>query len=189
MFSSYKDSFFSAEPRGLASVRAGNVIGGGDWAIDRVIPDTIRALQVGESVQIRNPRAVRPWQHVLEPLSGYLLLAAKLWQEPLKYQGNWNFGPSTDSIKTVAALTDACIAKWGGGSVLLNEEKKQPHEAGLLTLNCDKALQLLSWRPQWSFTQTIDETVDWYKLTAEQTSPLEISCRQLNKYMDGIDYD
>lgn len=183
VFSSYGDSFFKNKKEcGVASVRAGNVIGGGDWADDRILPDTVKSLRVGKPVVLRNPQATRPWQHVLEPLSGYLTLAARLYQSPEKYSGSWNFGPRGESFKTVANLAEKIIECWGGGEIIINRDPHAPHEAGLLHLNCDKANNLLHWHPQWDFNNTVEKTVKWYRET--DTSKLRsISISQINEYM------
>jgi CDP-glucose 4,6-dehydratase len=164
VFSSYYDSFFRNYPHlGLASVRAGNVIGGGDWAADRIIPDCIRALMKNEDIEIRNPISTRPWQHVLEPLSGYLMLAQKLYDNPKEFSGSWNLGPSMTSIKTVKELAERIIAIFETGSIKIGAIDLTKHEAGLLHLNCDKAIHMLGWHPVWDFDQTIFQTVEWYK--------------------------
>ncbi len=165
VFSAYLDSFFrSRADFGAASARGGNVIGGGDWASDRIVPDCIRALEKKEPIVVRNPEATRPWQHVLEPLNGYLLLAERLWLEPRKYSGPWNFGPGKESNRTVRELVEKALAVWGGGKALFGTpaETAQPHEAHFLHLNCDKAYQELGWRPTWAFERSVEETVRWY---------------------------
>lgn len=144
IFSSYLDSFLKKRIEfGAASVRAGNVIGGGDWASDRIVPDAMRALKSDNPILLRNPDSTRPWQHVLEPLSGYMILAANLLFEPKKFSGAWNFGPRAESIRTVKELAEAVVKYWGSGRVLVDRDMNAPHEAGLLHLNCDKANQLL----------------------------------------------
>jgi CDP-glucose 4,6-dehydratase len=163
-FSSYSRSYFdSAASIGVASARAGNVIGGGDWAVDRIIPDCIRAIIEGKPVQLRNPNATRPWQHVLEPLSGYLLLAKLLYENPKKWSGPWNFGPATDQVLTVKNVADLLVQYIGRGSVDILEEQSIFHEANLLQLNCDKAHNLLKWYPRWGIKKTIEMTAAWYK--------------------------
>lgn len=150
VFNAYLRSFFAREIRantilGAASARAGNVVGGGDWGKDRLVPDCIRALTKGEKIGIRNPSAVRPWQHVLEPLGAYLLLGAALWHDPQKYSGCWNFGPDHHSFLSTAALADRIIQYWGGGSWEDASDPNALHEANLLKLNCDKARAELQW--------------------------------------------
>lgn len=184
VFSSYCTSFFThLNTLGAASVRAGNVIGGGDWSVDRIIPDAIRALQQNESIQIRNPAAVRPWQHVLEPLSGYLLLAARLLIEPKRYTGSWNFGPAPESIVTVENLIKQVISVWGAGQYRNMVLKNAPHEAGLLMLNCDKAYHQLNWKPAWDFKSAIAKTVTWYKRAFEGAACGQLTSEQISQYM------
>jgi CDP-glucose 4,6-dehydratase len=186
VFSSYVDSFFSkCVGLGAASVRAGNVIGGGDWAQDRIIPDCIRALLDRQPVKVRNPVATRPWQHVLEPLSGYLLTAAKLYHQPKEFSGAWNFGPPDDSIRTVRELAEKVVACWGDGTVQVAPETDAPHEATLLHLNCDKAHHLLRWSPRWDFARAVSETVDWYRSASAGEPVRELSRRQIHEYMES----
>jgi CDP-glucose 4,6-dehydratase len=185
VFSAYQDSYFSARPNfGAATVRAGNVIGGGDWAADRLVPDAIRALQADKPIHIRNPHSTRPWQHVLEPLSGYLLTAARLLREPKRFAGPWNFGPDAESIRTVGDLVQMIVETWGGGKVEISPETGAPHEARLLHLNCDKANQLLHWRPKWDAKRAVAETVRWYRGVFEGQSAFEISRKQILEYME-----
>ena len=166
LFCSYHASFFS-DTSGLAaaSVRAGNVIGGGDWAQDRIVPDCIRALQCQQEVQLRNPLAIRPWQHVLEPLAGYLMLASILYEEsPSDFEGSWNFGPDPDSHRTVRDLVREVYLNWGVKSAGQTETRyRREYEAPALYLNCDKAKQRLGWRPTWTFEEAVQYTTDWYK--------------------------
>lgn len=185
VFSSYQDSFFHSRPNfGAATVRAGNVIGGGDWAADRIVPDSIRALKAGTPIHLRNPNSTRPWQHVLEPLSGYLHTAAHLYNEPSRFAGAWNFGPDAQSICTVGDLAQMIVAEWGGGQVVIAQQIDAPHEANLLHLNCDKAHQLMRWRPKWDAKRAVAETVSWYRSLHEGSSALEISNRQILAYME-----
>lgn len=185
VFSAYQDSYFNARPGfGAATVRAGNVIGGGDWATDRLVPDAIRALQADRPIQIRNPHSTRPWQHVLEPLSGYLLAAARLFHEPKRFSGPWNFGPDPRSIRTVGELVQMVVAEWGSGKVEVAPQSGAPYEARLLHLNCDKANQLLQWRPKWDAERAVAETVRWYRGVFEGQSALELSRKQISEYME-----
>lgn len=187
VFSSYVRSFFEQRPMlGAASARAGNVIGGGDWAVDRIIPDCIRAIEKGEPVRLRNPGATRPWQHVLEPLSGYLLLAARLYEEPKKWGGAWNFGPSTHEVRTVKDVAEVIIRHMGKGLVEVAESQVQVHEARLLQLNCDKAHQLLGWYPRWSVDKTFEATALWYNSVINGGNP-EITTRaQIYEFFPGV---
>jgi CDP-glucose 4,6-dehydratase len=163
--SAYTRSYFKNENSDIAvaSVRAGNVIGGGDWAADRLITDCISYLKKDKHIEIRSPRAIRPWQHVLEPLRGYLLLASKLYQNPKKYTGAWNFGPDEASIVTVGELVDKLVNKWGSGKWIDTSNNNEPHEAKLLKLDISKARHQLNWEPKLNFDQTIDLVVDWYQ--------------------------
>jgi CDP-glucose 4,6-dehydratase len=185
VFSSYQDSFFQMRPDlGAATVRAGNVIGGGDWAADRIVPDSIRALTAKEPVRLRNPLSTRPWQHVLEPLSGYLLTAANLLKQPKAFSGAWNFGPDAQSIRTVGDLARMIVADWGSGEVEIVQQENAPHEARLLHLNCDKASQLMHWQPRWDVERAVAETVRWYKGVLDGHAAWEISSKQITAYME-----
>ena len=179
--SAYRRSFFAAEGAGpagtsLASVRAGNVIGGGDWAQDRILPDCVRALQRGEPVLVRNPHAVRPWQHVLEPLSGYLSAAACQWEDPIRFAEAWNFGPSAAANLPVREIVERVLREWGGEASWRSpstmaadgrrEESMPPHEARFLKLDITKAQNLLHWGPVFSVEEAVAATVRWYRETA-----------------------
>lgn len=184
-FSAYQDSFFADRPQfGAASVRAGNVIGGGDWSTDRIVPDCIRALQMGKPIEIRNPRATRPWQHVLEPLSGYLLLASRLYENPAQYQGSYNFGPDSREIHTVDDVARALIAVWGSGGINVTQKESDPPEAGLLHLNCDKAHQVLGWYPRWNFKKTVERTAQWYKSVKTGADAESVTRQQIIEYTE-----
>lgn len=173
---SFRKSYFSNPNRcgiAIASARAGNVIGGGDWALDRIVPDCINALKTNSKIPVRNKVATRPWQHVLEPLGGYLLLAAELWRglsgiEPLQANFDYtqlstafNFGPSLQSNKTVADLVEEILKHWPG-QWEDQSNPNAPHEASLLNLSTDKAYHMLNWSPRWDFAQTIEKTIEWY---------------------------
>jgi CDP-glucose 4,6-dehydratase len=158
--SSYYRSFFAEQGVGLASVRAGNVIGGGDWADDRLIPDILRSFEKNKPVIIRNPKATRPWQHVLEPLSGYLVLAQKLYKNPKEYSQGWNFGPNEKDVKPVSWILDKMVNKWQGAKWQL-DKNSQPHEASFLKLDISKARKKLNWQPKWDLEKTLDEIIDW----------------------------
>lgn len=181
--SAYRRSYFSApdSPVRLASARAGNVIGGGDWAADRIVPDCIRSLQRGQAVPVRNPHATRPWQHVLEPLSGYLWLAARL-RSAAALAGAFNFGPTPEASRPVATLVDEVLKHWPGRW----EDRSEPgavHEAALLGLAIDKAERLLGWKPVWDFTATVARTVEWYRLaTADAAVAAPHARRQIAGY-------
>lgn len=186
-FSSYVRSFFEKRSSlGAASTRAGNVIGGGDWAKDRIIPDCIRSIEDGIAVQLRNPLATRPWQHVLEPLSGYLLLAARLYQEPEYFSGAWNFGPSTNEVRTVKNVAEVIVKHMGKGKVETVESEKNVHEAGLLQLNCDKAHHLLDWHPHWQVDKTLEVTALWYKNVLDGENAEDVTRRQINEFFGVV---
>lgn len=187
VFSSYCRSYLIQRTSlGAASVRAGNVIGGGDWAVDRIVPDCIRAIRNGQPILLRNPTATRPWQHVLEPISGYLQVGAKLYQEGQRWNGAWNFGPDSQQVRTVKAVADRIIAALGVGSIELAAETGAVHEARLLQLNCDKATQLLGWSPRWFVDQAIDATANWYGATMRGEDPAAVTRRQINDYFGGV---
>jgi CDP-glucose 4,6-dehydratase len=162
----WRRSFFpsdGAQPVGLGSARAGNVIGGGDWAEDRLVPDCMRAFASGQPVVLRRPAAVRPWQHVLEPLSGYLALAERLSTEPRSFGEAWNFGPATDDARPVAWVVDRLSTFWGNGARWERDSGSHPHEAGLLQVDASKARARLGWTPRLSLEESLRWTVDWYK--------------------------
>ena len=183
VFSSYARSFFEQRPSlGAATTRAGNVIGGGDWAVDRIIPDCIRAIEAGKPIRLRNPSSTRPWQHVLEPLAGYLLLAAHLYEEPKRWGGSWNFGPSIHEVRTVQNVAEVIIGHLGKGQIEIVESKTQVHEARLLQLNCDKAHQLLGWHPRWHDEQTLEATALWYKAIMNGGNAEEITRAQIHAF-------
>lgn len=159
----YRSSFFNTnDTANLASARAGNVIGGGDWAEDRLIPDILKAFEKQEPVIIRNPLATRPWQHVLEPLSGYLVLAQQLYNEGNKFAEAWNFGPKDEDCQSVGWILDKMVAKWGEGASWELDEKNNPHEAGYLKLDCSKAAIKLHWHPNWNLEYTLDSIINWH---------------------------
>ncbi|MDZ4655339.1 MAG: CDP-glucose 4,6-dehydratase [Coriobacteriia bacterium] len=160
---SYRDSFFSAEgSAAVATARAGNVIGGGDWAADRLVPDCARALSGGSAVVVRNPVSVRPWQHVLEPLSGYLHLASVLLSNR-SLAGPFNFGPDPEAARTVGEVAERFVSAWGEGSWHTPDLGEHLHEAAQLRLDISKADQVLGWRPVWGFDETIERTAAWYR--------------------------
>jgi CDP-glucose 4,6-dehydratase len=168
VISSYRNSFFNPthfnqHQKAIASARAGNVIGGGDWSKDRIIPDIVRALQQNKPITVRNPNAVRPWQHVLEPISGYLLLGAKLLENPITYSTAWNFGPYIEDTLTVQTLVEIAIQQFGHGNYEIPILQNQPHEAGLLKLDINKAINELGWKPKWNAQQAIANTMDFYR--------------------------
>ncbi len=183
--SSFRNSFFplakySIHQKAIASARAGNVIGGGDWSKDRIIPDIIRSLKSHLPVGVRNPHAVRPWQHVLEPLSGYLVLAMLLDGDAVKYSGAYNFGPLPEDHLTVKELVQTAIAGWGSGDWVNQSDSTQPHEAGLLNLSVEKANKLLNWQPKLKSAEAIEWTVGWYK--QDITNAFDYTMQQVKDY-------
>lgn len=165
---SWRRSFFHPDRyaehgKSIASVRAGNVIGGGDWALDRIIPDCIRALEAGKPIDIRSPKAIRPWQHVLEPLGGYMLLAQKMWDAPTEYCEGWNFGPRAESISTVWEVASKVIENYGSGVLRDLSDPDALHEAKLLMLDISKAKFRLGWEPRMDIDRTVAMTTDWYR--------------------------
>lgn len=184
--SSYMDSFFARRSDfGIASVRAGNVIGGGDWSRDRIVPDCMRALREGRAIVLRSPDATRPWQYVLEPLSGYLMLACRLLEEPDRFCGAWNFGPAVTSACTVGGLVERIIAAWGHGEMRVERDAAAPYESRLLHLNTDKAALELGWHPRWAIEQTVERTVEWYKATCSGEDAREVSLAQIRAYTEA----
>lgn len=186
VFAAYGTSYFAArDGLGTASTRAGNVIGGGDWAKDRIVPDCMRALVERRPIVLRNPDATRPWQHVLEPLSGYLLLAAKLWDQPKRFSGAWNFGPLLETACSVGELANHVVENWGDGEVVVDRPDGAPHEARLLHLAIDKAQLELGWQPHWPLHRTIAETVAWYRRVHGGESAASVSLDQIRSYMEA----
>jgi CDP-glucose 4,6-dehydratase len=188
---SYRKSFFSTgkEPLvSLSSARAGNIIGGGDWAEDRIVPDCIRALVKGSPVEIRNPYAVRPWQFVLDPLFGYLLLASKMREEPEEYADAWNFGPDCLNAIDVETLTGKIIGEWGCGMWKIpSQNENAPHEAGYLKLDSAKSMTRLGWKPVYDVNTAIQKTVEWYKQFYYDNGEMcKLSQDQIRKYFQDI---
>ena len=177
----YRNSYFQKGPVRIASARAGNVIGGGDWSEDRIVPDAMRALDMGQAIAVRNPKAVRPWQHVLEPLGGYLTLVARLAADPAAAMP-FNFGPGSGSNRTVEDLV-AELLKHREGSWRDASDPKAPHEATLLNLSIARSEHILNWRPRWGFDQTLEKTAVWYRDVHEnKATPLDITRRQIVDY-------
>lgn len=182
----YARSFFAVAPgRGappaLASVRAGNVIGGGDWAADRLVPDAMRAFPAGRTLEVRSPAAIRPWQHVLEPLHGYMALAEQLWRRP-ELSGPWNFGPAEQDSASVAELLDALAACWSGAAAWRSVRAPGFAEAGQLRLDSSKARRQLGWRPAWSLAQALDAVVAWHKAHQAGAAMRAFSLQQIQAY-------
>lgn len=179
----YRNSFFNqSDTAALASARAGNVIGGGDWAEDRLIPDILRAFEKQQPVIIRNPLATRPWQHVLEPLSGYLMLAEKLYTEGKTYAEGWNFGPKDEDVQPVEWILNHMTEHWGAGASWQLDTNLQPHEAQLLKLDISKAAAKLKWQPRWSLAHTLDTIVDWHQAWLQGRDVQQQTLQQIQQY-------
>ena len=181
--SAFRRSFFKeGSAVAVGSARAGNVIGGGDWAADRIIPDAMHAFSGKETLQVRNPDAVRPWQHVLEPLSGYMTLCEKMWDQPSKFSEGWNFGPEDESVRTVEEVTVRMSDLWGDHVALDKSNGNHPHEATLLKLNITKAKEKLGWTPKWNLATALEKTVSWYKSYYNGINMYEMSLNQIAEY-------
>lgn len=185
VFKSYFLSYFqSRENFACGSTRAGNVIGGGDRSTDRIVPDIVRAYEQKQPLLLRNPRSTRPWQHVLDPLCGYLTLGMHLYNAPGQWNGEaWNFGPSNQSIKTVSELTDVLEGIFDGLAIETPKLTNQPYESGLLHLSIDKAMSLLKWEPRWHFFQAVKKTGEWYKRVFEGECPKGVTNEQIQEFM------
>ena len=183
--SAYRQSYFSNSnsTNKVASARAGNVIGGGDWSEDRLIPDAIKAFDANKPLMIRNPLATRPWQHVLEPLSGYLTLAQALYEQGSAFASGWNFGPRDEDNRAVQEVVELIISNWGGAASWEKEGPGQPHEATMLKLDCSKARTQLGWAPRWSLETAIQNIVGWNTAFQEKENMQELSLAQINHYM------
>ncbi|TSA39441.1 MAG: CDP-glucose 4,6-dehydratase [Methylococcaceae bacterium] len=183
----YRNSYFHPDNYqqhgvAIATARAGNVIGGGDWAEDRLIPDIMRAISNGQSVNIRNPHAIRPWQHVLEPLSGYLLLAEKLYTDGAIYAEAWNFGPNDEDAKPVQWIVERLTNVWGEGASWLLDEGNHPHEANYLKLECSKAKTRLNWHPKWHLDEALAKIVAWQKQYQQDVDMKAVTLAQISAY-------
>lgn len=184
--SSFRNSFFnplqhSVHGKGIASARAGNVIGGGDWSRDRIIPDIVRSLIAGKSIEVRHPSAVRPWQHVLEPLTGYLLLGGRLREDPLHFSKAYNFGPRPEGHLKVQQLVETAITCWGGGEWAALPDPGAPHEAGILKLDIGRAMRELLWEPRLDAVKAIRWTVDWYHEPPDNQT--DFTFQQIKSYL------
>ncbi|MNO35594.1 CDP-glucose 4,6-dehydratase [compost metagenome] len=188
--SAYRNSFFNesmGERRvAVASARAGNVIGGGDWATDRLIPDCFKALMANQPIHIRNPNAIRPWQHVLEPLSGYLLLAQNLYVKGIEYAQAWNFGPDDHDAKPVLWIVEQLTSKWPMNSGYIIDQGAHPHEAKYLKLDCSKAKASLNWAPRWDLEKALDTIVEWNEAYQQGKSMLEVCISQIKEFENNI---
>ena len=184
----YRNSFFNPQKYAshgvaVASARAGNVIGGGDWAADRLVPDCVKALLRGEKIRIRNPHAIRPWQHVLEPLGGYLSLAQRLCEDGPRWASGWNFGPSDDDARPVEWIVQNMCSAWGNGASYEIDEGEHPHEAGYLKLDCSKARGELGWRPRWDLEKSLQLIVEWTRACERNEDLREVCVRQIDEYL------
>lgn len=189
--SAYRSSFFNNTTHdrhgvAVASARAGNVIGGGDWSEDRLVPDIIRAIVANRPVVIRNPDAVRPWQHVLEPLSGYLLLAEGLCVDGASFSEGWNFGPADEDARSVQWIVERLTRWWGNGATWIHDEGSNPHEAGYLKLDTSKARSRLGWFPRWGIDTALGSTVEWYRGYLEKKDMQEMVLQQIAAYNQQI---
>ncbi len=184
MIRSYKESFFNKKNCGLASARAGNVIGGGDWSKNRLIPDSINSIIKNKTIYIRNPNFNRPWQHVLEPLHGYLILGEKIYKEPKRYSGPWNFGTTTNTVTNVLKIVKEIVKFWGKGKINFKKNQKY-YEQINLQLDINKSKKILKWKPKYSITKSIHITVDWYKkVLIEKYNVEKITAKQIKEYMN-----
>jgi len=187
----FRQSFFdskihSANRVAIASARAGNVIGGGDWAEDRLVPDIMRAMMAGQAVMIRNPEAIRPWQHVLDPLAGYMVLTERLYVDGSKYAESWNFGPSDEDAKPVSWIAQRLTELWGRGIGWQVAGNQHPHETHYLKLDCSKAIARLGWLPQWNIDQALGAVIDWYKCFEAGQSVRDLMFRQIQSYQSEL---
>jgi CDP-glucose 4,6-dehydratase len=187
LVTSFRNSFFNIDnynihKKIISTARAGNVIGGGDWSMDRIIPDIARALKNEQAIEVRSPNAVRPWQHVLEPLSGYLLLGATLNTQPTKSFDSFNFGPNASESLTVLEVVQKAISTWGSGTFVDISNIDKPHEANLLTLDISKTINLLKWQPKLNNKEAIEWTIDWYKKS--KTDIVDFTYHQINLYQN-----
>jgi CDP-glucose 4,6-dehydratase len=184
----YRRSFFSHDGSArVASARAGNIIGGGDWADDRLLPDLIRGICSGSPVIIRHPASIRPWQHVLDPICGYLMLAERLFEEGGTYAEAWNFGPRGEAAVTVGEIATRVLSTWGSGELNIQPDAAHLHEARTLQLNCDKSSRLLGWKPHLSLEQAINWTVEWYRSFYQGSQlPRVVTEKQICQYMKAL---
>ncbi|MEI6826598.1 MAG: CDP-glucose 4,6-dehydratase [Desulfuromonadales bacterium] len=183
----YRTSFFNRDSYqkhgiAIATARAGNVIGGGDWAADRLVPDILRALSAGEAVHIRNPHAIRPWQHVLEPLHGYLTLAQRLYEDGAVFAEGWNFGPADTDAKPVEWIVQRMCQLWGGSACYEIDAGDHPHEAHYLKLNCSKARSLMGWQPKWNLERALDSVIEWAEHYRSGNDMRAVCLRQIDDY-------
>lgn len=184
VIASYRDAFLAEQGVAVATARAGNVIGGGDWSEDRLIPDAVRAWQTGKPLEVRRPQAIRPWQHVLEPLAGYLTLAQKLWEQP-SLAGAYNFGPETNETTTVGQVVELARAAYGNGKIIYGDGSAGPHETGWLALETAKARVILDVKPRWTLPEAVNRTMDWYRHMAEGVNARALCTVDIADYENG----
>jgi len=182
---SYRRSFFNDLGIGIASVRAGNVIGGGDWATDRLIPDILKSFELDKAVEVRNPNATRPWQHVLEPLSGYLLLAQRLYYNNEDYSEGWNFGPDEKDVKPVHWILDKMTSHWPDATWKL-DKNSNPYEASFLKLNISKASERLGWKPTWDLQMTLLNIIRWHKLWLDGSDMRKVCATEIDNFTNDM---
>lgn len=187
----YRNSYFHPDKYkehgvAIASARAGNVIGGGDWADDRLIPDIMRAISASKPVNIRNPHAIRPWQHVLEPLAGYLVLAQKLCEEGAACAEGWNFGPNDEDAKPVQWIVEKLTRSWGDGASWVVDGGEHPHEAHYLKLDCSKAKSRLGWHPRWNLEEALEAIVEWQRAYQDGKAVKSVTLEQIQKYVNAV---
>ena len=186
LVASYRNSFFSGDKSHIpmiATARAGNVIGGGDWAQDRLIPDVVRSFKKGQAVHIRNPHSIRPWQHVLEPLYGYLMLAERLDVQGELFADAWNFGPLDDDVREVQWIVERMAEIWGQGSHWIVDDGEHPHEANYLKLDCSKAHNRLFWRPKWRLQDALEKVVEWHRSEQKGEDMKTVCLAQISEYL------
>lgn len=184
--SAYRNSFFKKDGIALASARAGNVIGGGDWAVDRLIPDILHAFESNQPVVIRNPYATRPWQHVLEPLSGYLSLVERLYTGGQHWAESWNFGPHDEDVRPVQWIVEQMVASWGNGASWLQDGEQHPHEAKYLKLDISKAKSMLDWQPRWHLATALQNIIIWHKTWLAKGDVKAVCLEQIQQYKADI---
>lgn len=180
---SFRDSFYACRRIGVATARAGNVIGGGDYAVDRLVPDCARAFAADLTLELRNPNAVRPWQHVLEPVVGYMQLAEKLEREPERYAGGWNFGPAAADLAPVSQVVELAAKSWGVAQGWTAQPGEHPHEAAMLTLDSAKAMRELGWRPNLALADAVGWSADWYRRVEAGENAAAVSGEQIDRYL------
>jgi CDP-glucose 4,6-dehydratase len=179
----YRSSYFHDTNIALASARAGNVIGGGDWAEDRLVPDILKAFDANQPVVIRNPNSTRPWQHVLEPLSGYLMLAERLWDEPKSFSEAWNFGPRDEDARPVGWIVKTMAQKWGDGASWSVDQSESVHEASYLKLDISKARHRMNWLPKWSLDEALARIIEWHRGYRSGANVRDICLQQIKEYI------